>query len=176
MCAAPSPGCVPCLKGACGERQTRASLLRALSMAASTTPTSSSTRRSTASRRSTSPSTSSTLAARRSEGGTRRSRRCLWARRLPSPSGQNGPTARRLVHTALCPVRGQRSICLPGPSGGLWRRIPERRPPPLPAPGKAGIQDDNGAYVVPPNATLVFEMQLVGVRDAKLQDDSIRWK
>ena len=40
---------------------------------------------------------------------------------------------------------------------------------------KAGIQDDSGAFVVPPNATLNFQMQLVGVRDAKLQDESIMW-
>ena len=40
---------------------------------------------------------------------------------------------------------------------------------------KAGIADDKGGYVVPPNATLEFEMQLVGVKDVKLQDDSIKW-
>ena len=40
---------------------------------------------------------------------------------------------------------------------------------------KGGIQDDAGGYVVPPNATLCFQMQLVGVRDAKHDDASIQW-
>ena len=43
---------------------------------------------------------------------------------------------------------------------------------------KGGVPDDQGGYVVPPNATLCFEMQLVGVRDAKLKDDAakhIQW-
>lgn len=40
---------------------------------------------------------------------------------------------------------------------------------------KTGIQDDSGAYIVPPNAALVFQMQLVGIRDVKIQDESIQW-
>jgi len=39
---------------------------------------------------------------------------------------------------------------------------------------KGGVPDDKGGYVVPPNATLVFEMQLVGVRDAKLKDEAAK--
>lgn len=41
---------------------------------------------------------------------------------------------------------------------------------------KTGIQDDSGVYIVPPNAKLNFQMQLVGVRNEKLQDDSVNWR
>lgn len=33
---------------------------------------------------------------------------------------------------------------------------------------KGGVQDDEGGYVIPPNATLVFHMELVGVRGKML--------
>ena len=39
---------------------------------------------------------------------------------------------------------------------------------------KGGVPDDKGGYVVPPNASLVFEMQLVGVREAKLKDEAAK--
>ena len=37
---------------------------------------------------------------------------------------------------------------------------------------KGGLQDDNGKYLVPPNATLVFEMRLVQVRDQIIDPNS----
>ena len=34
---------------------------------------------------------------------------------------------------------------------------------------KAGLQDDNGKVIVPPNATLIFEMRLVQGRDGTVE-------
>ena len=33
---------------------------------------------------------------------------------------------------------------------------------------KGGLQDDNGKYIVPPNATLCFDMTLVQIRDQSI--------